>query len=449
MKKLFKKWLAISSLGVLVVPLATVIACGSVDKNQGIDFSDVETLNTGGYSGSINKLVSDDISIVGAWGDARFYAGNNASKIHVVGVEKKRISNDGIQVKPQMKVSDQVALQNLFQDLIKYANNEDNKDLRMQFDDKEKSIFSVYSHDNYKPLFKDDQIAIINSENPKGDLKNVNAGKGNFKVEKSSTFDSNNADFFSSSGTATLEAKTKDTLKNEYTTKKQLRIVFIPSNDAAKVRAATTKLNDFLNSIGVSVTVDVSTDYETAATQLEKGQWEVAFLPVETWIKNAPHTNFILQAARPTQVSTMDITGAIASLPEIKFSNEKDHVELFNKYGQLYLKDITTESLNQDELEPSQQTFKEAIKKGSAEEKIQNFANSASQNDLLIGSYESWLYTKKDSELDQILKDQYKNPNWTIPYADVQDKVIYGYTSKTSGASYLFPELWFNEHFTK
>ena len=452
-KKIFKTGLAISSLGALVAPLATVIACGT-KKDQGVNFFDVETLNTGGYSGSMTKLASGDISIAGSWGDSRFYAKENASSLHVVGVEKKRISNDGIQVKPQMKVSDQVALQNLFQDLIKYANNEDNKELRMQLGNKEKSIFNVYSHDDYKPLFQDDQIAIIDPENPNGDLKNVNAGKGNFKFEKFSTFDSNNADFFSDSGTATQTAKTKTDLKNEYNTKKQLRIVFIPSSDPAKVRAATKKLSDFLNDeIGLDVQIDVSTDYETAATQLESGQFEVAFLPVETWIKNAPNTNFILQAARPTQVSTMDITEESPSLPGTKFVNEKDHVELFNKYGQLYLKDITTEALGKAKLETNQKTFKKAIATGSeAEVKIQTFANDAIDNnpqDLLIGSYEAWLYTKKDSELDQILKEKYKTPNWTMPYADVKDKVIYGYTSKTSGASYLFPELWFNEHFTK
>ena len=454
--KLFKIGLGVASLGAVVAPLATVISCG--DKYETLKFGShsVKALNAGGYSSLMTKLASDDINIAGAWGDSRFYAGKNASKLHVVGVEKKRISNDGIQVRGDLKISDQIALQNLFIDLIQYSNVSTNNDLQIDFDGKDKSVFSIYSHGAYRKLISTDQVAIIDSDNPQGPLKNVNAGNGNDKIVSSSSFDATTSDYFSAAGTSSTTAKTKAALTTQYTTKasKKLNIVFIPSNDASKVRAATSKLNDFLTSIGVEAKIDVSTDYDTAASQLENKQYDVAFLPVETWIQNAPNTNFILQAARPTQVATMNVTGANAALPGINFPNEKDQVELFNKYGRLYLKDIkniaSTTISAADKEKDKKDLFKvEAAKTGTPEKKILDFANRATANDFLMGTYEAWLYTKKDSELDKLLADKYKTPSWTMPYKDVQDKLVFGYTSKTSGSSYLFPEMWFNEHFTK
>lgn len=65
-------------------------------------------------------------------------------------------------------------------------------------------------------------------------------------------------------------------------TGKSLRVLFIPSNDATKVGQATEALNKFLTSKGITATITVTADYNTAAEQLESKQTELAFLPVDT-----------------------------------------------------------------------------------------------------------------------------------------------------------------------
>lgn len=58
--------------------------------------------------------------------------------------------------------------------------------------------------------------------------------------------------------------------------------MFIPSNDVSKVTEATQKLQKFLDSKGIKANITVATNYDFAATQLEQGSIDVAFLPVET-----------------------------------------------------------------------------------------------------------------------------------------------------------------------
>lgn len=93
-------------------------------------------------------------------------------------------------------------------------------------------------------------------------------------ADKTTAFDANASDYFQA-GTGVGGYVSKPGAKT-------LKITFIPSNDPAQVQDATQKLNKYLNDHGVKVNIDVSSDYDVAATQLKEKQIDVAFLPVET-----------------------------------------------------------------------------------------------------------------------------------------------------------------------
>ncbi|CAM9151384.1 hypothetical protein MYMA111404_04200 [Mycoplasma marinum] len=457
MRKNKKVMFSVGVLAIIATPVATVISCG--ESSSGFAKLGINAISVGGTPSAMNKLVSEDITAAGSWGDSRFFAKENKDKLHVVGIEKKRISNDGIQARGNMKASDQKAIQMLFTDLVSKAvaqkknlkklqksnPNAKGPDSLLIKDGKDwKTVFDVYSHIAYKSLKKGDKIGVLNGT----DLVEQDAIGGS--IAPADTFDAKDSEYF----TKAIENKniSFDTdLSKYYATKKQINITFIPSNDPTLIVSATKKLQKYLENIGVKAIINLSNDYDSAAVALEKQQVDLAFLPAGTWSADSPSTNFILQAARPSQVSTMSIMGDKATMPKNKISSEFNAVYLFNKYGQLYLRDVTTKKLSDAKISDKQKEFKkEAAKKGSPESKILSFANKAKESDFLSGEYESWIFTKKGNSFDKIIYPlAQKDKEWKLPYNKVSKILKYGYNSTTSSASYEFPELWFAEHFTK
>lgn len=415
MKKINKLFLATGAVVAMAIPVVTAVSC--------VDLTDDIAINCGSYAGSFQKLANGDISVAGAWGDARFYAGDQAKNIESVGVEATRISNDGIQVRSGMKMGDEIALQKIFAELI--IESKTNAALQL----KGKSLFSIYSHDGYTALKQGSEVNAMIGGKPRAVSTNSDV--------TSDTFDEAQSEYFITAGS--------NEGFNGFKSKKTLKIVFIPSNDPSLVHEATKLLEDFLKSKNVNTEIAVSTNYDLAATQLANDQIDVAFLPVETWHEHAGNTKFIIQAARPTQIATMTISNE-AALPGASLASELKAVELFNKYGQLYLKDINDSKVTS---EAKTNFLNAAQTAGSDEAKIKAFADShaTDANAMMAGAYESWIYARKGSPFDLYIKANGKQDGWKLNWSAVSEDVIYGYTSSTSASAYVYPEIWFQNHF--
>lgn len=420
----------------VIAPVAAAVSCGD-------EGAELKAIATTGYADSMNKLITDDITVAGGWADARTLAADKtkAGELHAVGVEKARIANDGIQVREGMKAGDQYALQEIFKKLIvdSYAAPAQNAKNPLQIkkndsDTTEDSLFKVYSHSNY--VATSDKVSVLDGDKTKEvdaypDTANKPM-KGTYSLFKEEATNHNIAGYATTAGAT-------------------IKIVFIPSSDSSYVNKATAALSKYMIDNGVNVDIKVSTDYDTAASQLQSGQIDVAFLPVDTWAKSGK-SNFILQAARDLQVATLDFTGTDAKAPAATLANEKDTITWFNKVGQLYAKEITTTELAKTTpLTPNQITFKTIL--GDATNplnaqanKAQAFAN-ANAAKLMTGSYESFIYTHAGSKFDKAVVAKNVTEGWKADISTVAADTIYGFTGKTSSASYLFPQIWFHDHF--
>ena len=433
-----KKLLATLTL----LPL-TISACGgstaSTPELPTVEaITKVKGVYAGGYDGVMNKIVSGDIHFGGAWADTRFYAEEGAADIVAVGVEKTRIANDGIQVKRTMNPYDMFALQKLF---VKMVEDSSNPALQIDKWGNQESLFNAYNTSAYTKITNtSDKVSYLNDGIPT-------------EVSMLQTAPSETAgsgELFQTLGTTGHYT--------DYRLKagKELKITFIPSNDRDLMDRASRKLEEFLDANNMPATVNVASDYDTAATALANGTTDMAFLSVTSWAKRAPTTNFILQSGRPTQIATLEWDGTNVSVNTSKITNQKHTVRIMNEFSQTYLKHVTTANLNANNAAPDSSknanlTKFQAMIDDSTHElhtwarKVRELADSG--ENTIAGSYESFIYAKKGGVLHNAIKPIYEaatyNPDWTVSLPSIKK---YGYTSLKSGASFIYPQLWINKH---
>ncbi|MGX9339847.1 hypothetical protein ACWXVM_00745 [Mycoplasma sp. 2261] len=422
MKKSIRKFLlpsVITSASILPMAIGLISSQCTTDSN-------VEAIKTQGYADAMQKLANKSITVAGAWSDARFYAKDHANDLEVIGATS-HISNDGVQARSDLKLGDIKALQQLLIAAIKESNKQvkDNKDSNKESNltyldknNKIQSIFKIYNHDGYAPVGFDANIVYnINGDSkkayeviPKGDSEYISFDE---KTSKFTTVDE----------------------------KKNLKIQFIPSSDAALVQKATEKLQLWIKEKGIkNIEISVSSDYNSAATALKAKSIDVAFLPVDTWAKLSGDSSFIIQAGRNVQIIDPYISKQNPSTP--KFNDEKLLVEAFNNYKIFNKNNLYINK------EPSKNPNSTA--NGYNDELKTHIDSLATGEELpTVGFYRSYIYVRKDSEIYKIvikaLKEQ--GSNWKLKWSEVRDYVIYGYTSTTSAASYIYPEQWFKKHF--
>lgn len=185
-----------------------------------------------------------------------------------------------------MALGDQIALQHIFVELIKLSKDHLDVDgttkipadasLQLTAAETHKnvaSIFSVFSHDNYRPVFNDTKVSSLNSH---GQIEEC-ATHSDVTTANKDAFDTAHSEIFE-----------KATGKNGvagYVTKsgQVLNVQFIPSNDPVLIPRAAKVLEDFLKAHGIQATIGVTNNYEGAAKLLKTGRSiDAAFLPVET-----------------------------------------------------------------------------------------------------------------------------------------------------------------------
>lgn len=408
----------------------TLTACGGTTSN-----ATVAGVKVTDYADGINKMIAGDVDFAGAWADVRTTVDGSSNSIEAVGVEKNRIANDGIQARENISSHDIAVIQSLF---IKMINDTNNANLKLASG---KSLFSVYSHSAYVPTTSTTKKVTY-----------LNAGVPTQKTMSSTA----PADSIDSVDGALFKrvANKNDYASYETADGVTLKIEFIPSNDPTLVTEASTKLKTFLNSIDVKAEVTTATDYNTAARKLNEKTIDLAFLPVNTWATEAAQSKFILQAGRPTQVATLGWDGTKVELTET-MTNQRHATKVMNELSQLFLQDVTTSKLATAAAGSNAEKFK-TIKDSASHDlkdwatKVTAFADAnEGKNEVMIaGSYESFIYAKKGSEFSKLINAAYANTNynedWTAELGANEFK--YAYTSTTSGASYVFPELWINRH---
>lgn len=129
-------------------------------------------------------------------------------------------------------------------------------------------LFQVYSHTGYIPVKSGQKIGAMSAGEPQICDTNVNSA---------TTFNPADSDFFVNEATAGAGVAGLQSKPNT-----KVRIIFIPSNDAARVTLATKALVNYLKTKGIEADINVAADYNVAATQLHNKQVELAFLPVDT-----------------------------------------------------------------------------------------------------------------------------------------------------------------------
>ncbi|MCV3743369.1 PhnD/SsuA/transferrin family substrate-binding protein [Ureaplasma sp. ES3154-GEN] len=436
--KLNKKIL-FSTMGALAIA-GSVIAIAASCNNSGSSAADVkgkfEAKNSGSYATQMSDLAGGTITLASAWGDAAsIYAKDNRDDIIVVGATTA-IANDGVQVRNTLKKGDIKALQILFTEAIKKAKenekalkanpNAENKELTIDVGGKSKSVFSVYNHDGYAQLVDENAEITVNPQGDKRKLYSKSPEEGSEYFEISS-----------------------DNKVTKKTGSKKLKVQFIPSGDPTNVQKAVSKISEYFNTMGLdNFEITVSTSYDQAANSLNNGLLDVAFLPVDTWATKAQNTNFILQAGRSVQIIDPYVSLDQTFTPA--FTSEKLLVDAANGYRtfskgangkvQLYIQGTgnpTTVS----------EGYPEALK--TVVDKLATAANGDTNNLKTVGFYRAYIYARKDSEIAKMIQEAMKKQgeNWKLNWNDVKGLIKFGYTSKTSSASYTFPEEWFKKHF--
>ncbi|MCV3728336.1 PhnD/SsuA/transferrin family substrate-binding protein [Ureaplasma miroungigenitalium] len=431
MKKIkLNKKLLFSTLGVLgTITAVTAIAtsCGGTSDDKKVE-AKAQTVNSGSYATQMKSLATGEITVAAGWGDAAaVYAKDYRDDIIIVGATTP-ISNDGIQVRGDLKKGDIQALQALFINTIKVANENlkaGKEELTMKIKDKNKTVFAVYNHDGYSA------ITDLSAEipiNPSGDMKKLYSSEP-----------AEGSDYLTVSPEGVV---------SKVEGSKNLKIQFIPSGDPAHVTAAVGKISDyFKNTLKLdNIEITVGTDYNAAAIGIEEKSLDVAFLPVDTWATKSPSANFIVQAGREVQIVDPYVSVKNVSTPAIK--DEKILIDAMNNY-RTFNKVDNKPNLYVQGNNPTAETegYPKALK--DAVDKIATEAGNDKAKLPVVGFYRSYIYVKKDSVFAKKVLAAIKTQgtNWKLEWKDVAGDVIFGYTSKTSSASYTFAEKWFQTHF--
>ncbi|MBN0919214.1 hypothetical protein [[Mycoplasma] gypis] len=411
-----------------IVALPFVAAqCGQTNSNKEV------IVKTAGYSDTMTKLLAKDVTLAGAWGDARnLIQGDTKKDIAIIGATDF-ISNDGVQARSTLKQGDIEAIQTLLIDAIKKAKSGDEAlKIEIQKDGKSKKVqlFSVYNHDSYSKVGLDANI----SYNVNGDKKKA------YQV----TPEQGNEYFVIENGVV----KTKPGAK-------EFNIVFIPSSDPTNVTKATVKLSQYFKTQGITnIKIQTSTSYDAAATQLSSNTVELAFLPVDTWATKSGKSSFILQAGRNVQI--VDPYKSVTNVSEPALdatTHETVLVDAMNHYAEFNSKVEPAKALYISDTQDKRPTTTEHNLPQvllDAINAITPVAQGSSETLPTVGYYRSYIYARKDSEIYKLITEAMKRDgsNWTLKWDDVKKYVKYGYTSTTSSASYTYPEKWFQKHFT-
>ncbi|MBN0970687.1 PhnD/SsuA/transferrin family substrate-binding protein [Mycoplasma phocoeninasale] len=415
-----KKFIAPGFLAISIIAATTPLLAISCTNN-----SESSVIGTSGYSDSMSKLANGSITLAGAWADARFYAGEFENKIVAIGATDY-ISNDGIQARDGLKKGDIEAIQTLFIKTVHEAEKQakEGKESSLTYLDKKgkiNSIFKIYNHDGYSKVALDSEI----SYNSVGDKKKAYP----------KTLENGN-EYFEMNGD-------KITAKN----KKAFKVAFIPSSDATLVSSATAKLQKYLNeTLKLNFDISVATDYNAAAQSLASGSYDLAFLPVDTWAQHSGDSSFILQAGRDVQIIDPYASAANPSAPKFTSNDEKLLVDAINNYKNF-------NATNKDKelyINVDGSKNPKAIVEGYPKE-LKDVVDSLAKGENLpkVGYYRSYIFANVDSEIYKIVQKALKEQgsNWKLKWDDVKSEIIYGYTSTTSSASFIYPEQWFKKHF--
>lgn len=405
------------------IPATTLLSAGCKDTKT------AESIKTSGYTDSIVKLNSGDITMMGAWGDARQFAKEDWDKLVAVGASDI-ISNDGVQAREDLKEDDIKAVQNLFLEAIRQANAdkkaEKETDLTYK-DDKEEiqSMFKIYNHDDYGKLGYDSTIVTSSGETKKAYNAKPEAGGDYFEV--------------AADGKVTWKGKDK------------FKIQFIPSSDPALVTKVTKGLQKWMNKQlgkedGEAIEISVSSSYEAAATVLASKNQDIAFLPVGTWSEKCPEAKFILTSGRSVQIIDPYKSVDAPSIPAI--TDEKILVDAMNHYRTFNKSD--KEAINWIYIDKDAAKNPKEATEGYPEELKKVIDGLATGADLpIVGYYRSYIYVKKGSEIEKLITKELKEKgsDWKLKWDDVKEHVTFGFTGTTSSASYVYPEKWFTKHF--
>ncbi|QJG66912.1 PhnD/SsuA/transferrin family substrate-binding protein [Mycoplasma phocoenae] len=442
-----KKYSILFTLGTIATSIVGTglvsAACSNVTNTKDI------TIKTGSYDDQIKKVASSTITLAGAWRDARFFAGDEAENLVVVGATDP-ISNDGIQAKPGMKQGDIDVLSKIFLDTIAEANKqlkpisklqkqlkkaktEEEKanltqqieeakkkaSLVMELKNKTKQLFNIYSHDGYTKLGPNSNIRYNqNGDTKKAYSKTPEAGSDFFNIKEDGTW----------------------TPKEN----KEIKIMFIPSNDPKNVTTASSKLQKYINEkYNINTKITVAVDYKSASQQLKNNQIDLAFLPVNSWADLSGDSFFILQAGRSVQI--VDPYKSLTNTSEAAINDETILVNAMNNYKKFGSKKLY---ISADSSQNPQSTIENqyaAELKNVVDSLVTDKTNSLPN----VGFYRSYIYAKKGTEIEKIITKALKEQGseWKLNWEDVKEHIQYGYTDTTSSASYTYPEKWFKKHF--
>ncbi|ENY53746.1 PhnD/SsuA/transferrin family substrate-binding protein [Metamycoplasma alkalescens] len=426
--KIQKKRKVISLLlGISTLPIAFGLISAKCQKSASM------SIKTSSYADLMQKLANKTITVAGSWADARYHAGQDQDKLVAVGATTL-ISNDGIQARKDLKKGDIEAIQELLIEAIKKSyeqkdeklkkkeNSEGDLTLIDKKDNKLKSVFQVYNHDGYSKVSFDANISF----NTKGDTK---------KAYKNTPAEGN--EYFKYD----ITKKTFSVID----AKRILKIQFIPSSDAALVTKATEKLEKYIKSKGISnIQISVSSDYNSAASALKAGSIDIAFLPIDAWARLGGDSSFILQAGRNVQI--IDPYQSVSNPSTPKFNDEKLLVDAHNNYKN-FNKDSRVGSLHIDK--EKTKNIQENIE-GYSKELKNHIDTLISENELpKVGYYRSYIYVNKETEIYKIIKKALdeQGSDWKLNWDEVSKHIVYGYTSTTSAATFVYPEEWFKKHF--
>ncbi|WP_084489740.1 PhnD/SsuA/transferrin family substrate-binding protein [Mycoplasmopsis lipofaciens] len=394
----------------------------------------------GSYDNLMTKLGDGDVTVAGAWSDARFYAKEEAKNIFAIGATEV-IANDGIQARNDLKAGDIEAIQKIFIDAVKLAKKQakdysnylkelknnpaavepTDKSLLVTYNNKTQSVFKIYNHDGYSKVNLDSLIPYNTSgEKKKAYTKKPLAG----------------SDYFTVSGNSVTKIAGA----------KEFRIMFIPSSDPTYVQNATTVLSNYIrNVLGIdNVVITVSKDYNAAAEALNAKTQDVAFLPVETWAQHSGDASFILQAGRDVQIIDPYKSTNNTSEPALGVDKEKELVQAMNNYKEFNNKNLY--------ISADKSKRPTAAIEGKYGQDLFNAVSSLEpvNNEMpIVNYYRSYIFARKDSKIYELVTNALneQGSNWKLKWDDVKKYVKFGYTSNTSSSSYVYPEQWFIKHF--
>ncbi|MCP4336885.1 MAG: PhnD/SsuA/transferrin family substrate-binding protein [Mycoplasma sp.] len=375
---------------VAIVPIATVVACGTSSKAD-------HFINQGSYQNAGRILKAEQVDLVPIYSDARKdfdkdiqkwalekdKKGTGFKNTEIIAVSEA-IQNDGIVSKPgySKEVNNQLA--KIFTELVNIK-----EDSFMV--DKKNAITSTYGHTGYRNTM-DGQTSSASTE-PTADGKPI----------KESKFKEHNSKFGKEKphGIITIE--------------------FVASRDPQRLKRAAEKIVPKLQASlkkqwkeVTKVVFNVANDYSVASERVASGTSDIGFLPFDTFSnivkKGKKDIHMFAQASRDAINWDVPVSAGQAETDLQKVLKKANDTQyFFNKKGELEMNSKTEKT-----------TF-----------------------------YRSILLAKKGKKINGVLlKDLFENPT-KEKWDKVKDLIRIGHGSETSGGSYMEPQEIFRNKFNK